>query len=160
MPKAKKLSHYELERQSHNEPISIKISTKVPSKWRFCDLETNKVYKWDELKKDFTIAELPFTFPNFGDKGNIMNKAREFTIDAENMLSAYNKCFEYDHSKPVDIIELGMNITRALDKFRSSLLFWKLDLDSWYRGLMIEQMISEYNNKKLSCSENLNGDGI
>jgi hypothetical protein len=148
MPKTKKPTVYDIERQQHDNPIDIKISTKVPNKWRFCDLETQQVYKWDEARNDFIISELPSVFPNFGDKGNIMNKAREFTIDVENALAQYNRCFDYDHSKPVDIVELGQDVVKALDKMRTSLILWKIELDSWYRGMMVEKIINEHEKNK------------
>ncbi len=148
MAKTKKPNPYELERQTHDKPVDMKISSKVPSKWRFCDLETNQVYKWDDKRNEFIIGELPLTFPNFGDKSNIMNKAREFTINVENALAQYNRCFDYDHSKPVDIIALGVDITKAMDKMRSSLILWKLDLDSWYKGKLVEQLVNEHMEKR------------
>lgn len=42
------------ERAAHAEPVRITISTKVPSKWRFVDLETGDVWKWEQ---DPEIAE-------------------------------------------------------------------------------------------------------
>lgn len=141
----KKPTVYEIERQAHNEPITMTINSKVPNKWRFCDLETNQVYKWDEIRKEFVIAELPSAFPNFGDKSNIMDKAREFTIQADKFYEAYDEVFKYDHSKPADIIQIGMNVTKALDKFYTALVLWKLELNQWYRGKMVEQIINEKN---------------
>lgn len=148
MPRPKKQTAYDLERQAHEKPVDMTISSKVPSKWRFCDLETQDIWKYDENRKSFVVGELPWTFPSFGDKSNIMNKAREFTIDVENALAQYNRCFEYDHSKPVDIIQLGTEVTKALDKMRASLIMWKIDLDSWYRGKAVEQLVNERENKE------------
>lgn len=33
--------------------VEITIKTRVPSKWRFVDLETGDVWKWDELENKF-----------------------------------------------------------------------------------------------------------
>jgi len=39
---------FEQERQAHSKPVVIRIETNVPSKWRFVDLETGDVWRWDE----------------------------------------------------------------------------------------------------------------
>lgn len=43
-----KVPDYEKERKAHTKSVEIKIDTKVPSKWRFVDLETGDVWWWDE----------------------------------------------------------------------------------------------------------------
>lgn len=47
---------YEEERKAHKEPVDMTISSKVPSKWRFVDMETGQVWKWDEERETFTAA--------------------------------------------------------------------------------------------------------
>lgn len=49
---------YEKERESHGKPIKMEISSKVPSKWRFVDLETGDIWKWDEARGTFISATL------------------------------------------------------------------------------------------------------
>ncbi len=49
---------YELERQNHKDPINITIFTKVPSKWRFVDLETKDIWEWDEKESIFKRAKI------------------------------------------------------------------------------------------------------
>src|SRR5262245_13602567 len=44
---------YQRERRSHLREIKISISTKVPSKWRFVDLETGDVWRWMEKENKF-----------------------------------------------------------------------------------------------------------
>lgn len=45
---------YSHERHEHPTPVEILIRTKVPSKWRFVDLETGDVWQWDELHGAFS----------------------------------------------------------------------------------------------------------
>lgn len=40
--------NYEEERQAHAEGVSMTITSRVPSKWRFVDLETGNIWRWDE----------------------------------------------------------------------------------------------------------------
>jgi|APIni6443716594_1056825.scaffolds.fasta_scaffold00024_33 hypothetical protein len=48
---------YTKERKAHKNCVSIKIETKVPSKWRFVDLETGDVWAWSEKLGAFTGAK-------------------------------------------------------------------------------------------------------
>jgi len=48
---------YKEERESHSKPVKIEINSKVPSKWRFVDLETGDIWKWDEVKGTFIDTE-------------------------------------------------------------------------------------------------------
>jgi hypothetical protein len=41
------VSDYRAERAAHPEPVNLVITTKVPSKWRFVDLETSDVWQSD-----------------------------------------------------------------------------------------------------------------
>jgi hypothetical protein len=41
------MSDYAAERASHAEPVNLVITTKVPSKWRFVDLETGDIWRAD-----------------------------------------------------------------------------------------------------------------
>lgn len=34
--------------------VEITIKTHVPGKWRFVDLETGDIWKWDEVENKFT----------------------------------------------------------------------------------------------------------
>lgn len=45
--RAKELDQYAQERKRNPEPIAMKIESRVPSKWRFIDLETMDVWRWD-----------------------------------------------------------------------------------------------------------------
>jgi len=38
---------WDKERAKREHPVGITISTKVTSKWRFVDLETGDIWKWD-----------------------------------------------------------------------------------------------------------------
>ena len=38
---------FEKEREANREIVVISINTRVPSKWRFVDLETGDVWKWN-----------------------------------------------------------------------------------------------------------------
>jgi hypothetical protein len=58
MLKGPPMTPYERERRRHAKPVSITISTKVPSKWRFVDLETRNIWRWDEKKGRFKAVEL------------------------------------------------------------------------------------------------------
>lgn len=49
---------WEKERQAHKKPVDMTISSRVPSKWRFVDLETGDIWKWDEKKGRFYASEL------------------------------------------------------------------------------------------------------
>lgn len=49
---------YKKERASHKKPVKIEINSKVPSKWRFVDLETGDIWKWDEGNNTFMRATL------------------------------------------------------------------------------------------------------
>jgi hypothetical protein len=49
---------YKEERESHSKPVKIEINSKVPSKWRFVDLETGDIWKWDEGNNTFMRATL------------------------------------------------------------------------------------------------------
>jgi len=40
--------NYEKEREAHAQPVEMTIRSRVPSKWRFVDLETGDVWRWDE----------------------------------------------------------------------------------------------------------------
>lgn len=44
---------YDNEREDNAQPIPITINTRVPSKWRFVDLETNEVWYWDPAREMF-----------------------------------------------------------------------------------------------------------
>jgi hypothetical protein len=39
-------------------PVEMTIRSLVPSKWRFVDLETGDIWKWDTEKKAFTRSDL------------------------------------------------------------------------------------------------------
>jgi len=52
------INKYEQERLNHKEPVNITISTKVPSKWRFVDLETKDIWVWDEKENKFIKADI------------------------------------------------------------------------------------------------------
>lgn len=49
------LDRFEKERQAHDKPVKMTIESKVPSKWRFVDLETGDVWRWD--RKDRGLAQ-------------------------------------------------------------------------------------------------------
>lgn len=49
---------WQTEREAHLELVRIVIETRVPSKWRFVDLETGDVWRWDELLGRFQRAKL------------------------------------------------------------------------------------------------------
>lgn len=55
--KTRSILEYEQERESHSSPVKMEISSKVPSKWRFVDLETGDIWKWDEEQGTFINAE-------------------------------------------------------------------------------------------------------
>jgi hypothetical protein len=45
---------YDNERADNDKQlVTIKIDTRVPSKWRFVDLETNQVWLWDNARGMF-----------------------------------------------------------------------------------------------------------
>lgn len=48
---------YQRERDAHDTDVKMTISSKVPSKWRFVDLETNDVWEWNEKRNTFTRAK-------------------------------------------------------------------------------------------------------
>ena len=52
----KLLDVYETTRAVADKPISITIHTKVPGKWRFVDLETGDIWRWDNAKKSLVRA--------------------------------------------------------------------------------------------------------
>lgn len=52
------LIDYTAERKLHDKPVKITISSKVPNKWRFVDLETGDIWKWSEVRKGFIIGDL------------------------------------------------------------------------------------------------------
>jgi hypothetical protein len=58
-------ANYENERANTPEPFIISITTRVPSKWRFVDLETGDVWEWLPVSQRFVQAKLP---PNFREK--------------------------------------------------------------------------------------------
>jgi hypothetical protein len=41
------MTAYEKERQAHPKPVSMTISSRAPSKWRFVDLETGHIWKYE-----------------------------------------------------------------------------------------------------------------
>lgn len=41
------MSDYRAEREAHPLPVNLVITTKVPSKWRFVDLETGDIWRAD-----------------------------------------------------------------------------------------------------------------
>jgi hypothetical protein len=41
------MSDYRAERAAHLEPVNLVITTRVPSKWRFADLETGDIWRSD-----------------------------------------------------------------------------------------------------------------
>ena len=51
---------FEKERARHIKSLPITISTRVPSKWRFVDLETGEIWRWDEGKAQFLPGTLDF----------------------------------------------------------------------------------------------------
>lgn len=144
----KKQTQYDIERQSHNDPVPIIIKTKVPNKWRFCDLETNQVYKWDETKNDFVLDYLPVVFPNFGDKKNIVQEARDFAIEVENFFELYEESLKERPNESLEsVIQMGMKISKAQHDLWGKLIMWKLELDNWHKGLLVEKMMQEKANK-------------
>lgn len=44
---------YDNERQDNPRPLPITLNTRVPSKWRFVDLETGEVWRWDQALGQF-----------------------------------------------------------------------------------------------------------
>lgn len=52
-------AEYQKEREQYQEPVSITIRTRVPSKWLFVDQETGHIWRWDQLRETFTAAMLP-----------------------------------------------------------------------------------------------------
>jgi hypothetical protein len=140
----KKTNPYEAERQAHDTSIDIKISTKAPSKWRICDIETNEVFEWSEKENRLIPSYLPVVFPNFGDKSDIINKAKEFTVKVEKFFDEYGRALE---NKKIDtaqgIIELGMKISKSQHELWDELIMWKLELDSWYKRQLTEKMMQE-----------------
>lgn len=58
------LDKFEKERQAHKKPVKMTIESKVPSKWRFVDLETGSIFRWDEKAGTFKDAnDSPFNGP-------------------------------------------------------------------------------------------------
>lgn len=47
----------ERERNS-DSPVEMTIRSRVPSKWRFVDLETGDIWRYDQERGTFTAAEL------------------------------------------------------------------------------------------------------
>lgn len=45
--KMSQIDAFQKERESNSEIVVISINTRVPSKWRFVDLETGDIWKWD-----------------------------------------------------------------------------------------------------------------
>jgi hypothetical protein len=50
-------NNFERERERHLEPIKMTIESRVPSKWRFLDLETGDIWQWNEQKDDFSRSK-------------------------------------------------------------------------------------------------------
>jgi len=65
---------YQAEREAHPECVDMTISSRVPSKWRFVDLETGDVWKWRD--GTFKRADLP-TPEEWRDENDLIEKSRE-----------------------------------------------------------------------------------
>ena len=55
---AQKVTKYDREREAHKATVQISIRTKAPSKWRFVDLETGDVWRWDEYNGTYQHVAL------------------------------------------------------------------------------------------------------
>jgi hypothetical protein len=46
-----------LENRKNERLVKMTIQTRVPSKWRFHDLETGDVWRWDNVRNGFVPVE-------------------------------------------------------------------------------------------------------
>jgi hypothetical protein len=51
--RAKEMEAWGQERERNPEPTAMTIESRVPTKWRFVDLETLDVWRWDAEEKRF-----------------------------------------------------------------------------------------------------------
>ena len=125
-------TQFNLERNNHAKPVNITISTKVPSKWRFMDTETQEVWQWDEKHNTFVRAYDHIIIKD------LVPEIQKLSAAIHLFLNQYDKEMEaptgYDR---------GAKIATIMNTLFSAVLMWDIELQTWGRSKKVQALLDE-----------------